>query len=117
VQANRLAQAAALASLEDPGFAEQVVANNRAGKQAWYGLLDSLGLAYVPTQANFIFFDTGLDSREVAKSFLERGLIVRAGADFGAPTWLRVTIGTEQDNARARAALKEIVQAGAQPAR
>lgn len=112
VRINRLSEAAALAALDDIEFANKVIANNKEGKDAWYTLLNKLDLSYVPTQTNFIFFDTGLESTAVAQQFLERGIIVRAGADFNAPTWLRVTIGSPEDNARAREVLLSIVEAG-----
>jgi histidinol-phosphate aminotransferase len=99
ILSNALASKAALASLDDPAHLAKVVRNNREGREAYYRVFDELGLTYVPSQANFVFFDTGIPSERAAAEFLRRGVIVRPGTDFGYPTWLRVTIGTPTDNA------------------
>lgn len=97
---NSLAQAAALASLEDP---EQVTRSRRAnaeGRDYLYRELRRLDLPYVDTQANFVIADVRRPCRPVFDSLLRRGVIVRTGDIFGLPTCLRVTIGTAPDNQR-----------------
>ncbi|MDR2106513.1 MAG: histidinol-phosphate transaminase [Coriobacteriales bacterium] len=109
VAPNILAQRAALASLDDPDFSAAVIENNHAGKHAYYEFLEEFGLRYLPTQTNFILFDTGQDSLAITEKLLRRGIIVRAGGDFGLPGWLRVTIGTPEDNKRVLAELRELL--------
>ncbi len=102
-----VAQAAALASLQDP---EQVERSRRLvaeGKEYLYGEFQRLGLFYVPTQANFIFVDTGVDSRQLFDALMRRGVTIRTGDIFGYPTFIRVTIGTMDQNRKFVAALEE----------
>ncbi|MDR1624979.1 MAG: histidinol-phosphate transaminase [Spirochaetia bacterium] len=95
---NLPALAAARAALEDRDFVEKSLAVNREGKAYLYGEFDRLGLAYYPTQANFICVDTGRDSGDMERRIMELGVTVRPLASFGLPTSLRVTIGTREQN-------------------
>lgn len=108
INVNRLAQKAALASLDDVAFKEKVLKTNKQGKERYYAVLEELGLSYVPTQCNFILFETGIDSDIVVKFFLDQGFLIRGGREFGFPTWLRVTIGTEEDNESILSLLREL---------
>lgn len=107
---NSLAQAAALASLADDSQVVKAREVNEAGKAQLHQAFDELGLTYADTQANFVFFDTGKNSKELFHALIKRGVIVRTGDPFGMPTWLRVTIGTEPMNARFISALREILE-------
>ena len=109
ILSNALASKAALASLDDPQHLAYVVANNSAGKLTYYETLNELGLDYIPTHTNFILFDTGIPSQQAVAKYLQRGVIVRPGNEFGFATWLRVTIGTPEDNALVLDILREIV--------
>jgi len=102
-----IAQAAAVASLRDDSQLARTREMNAAGKKYLYAEFEALGLAYVPTQANFVFVDVGRDAQEVFQALLRRGVIARAG--LGLPTHLRVTIGRREDNERFIAALKEVL--------
>ena len=53
----------------------------------------------MPTQANFIFVDLRRDAKQVFLELMRRGVIVRSGDIFGFPTYIRVTIGTAEQNA------------------
>ena len=108
---NALAQAAALAALDDTAHVAATVAMNEAGKRAFYAAFEELGLPYAPTYANFVWVDTGKDCRAVFHALLHRGVITRTGDIFGAPTHLRVTIGTPEENAKFLAALRETLPA------
>lgn len=103
------AQVAALASLRDPEQVPRSVANNRAGKQYLYKQFDEMGLQYIPTQANFIFVEVGIDSAECFDQLMRRGVTVRTGEIFGYPKWIRVTIGTPEENAIFISALREVL--------
>ena len=65
-----------------------------------------LGLTHTPTEANFIFFDVRRDSRAVSDALLRRGILIRSGDVHGSPTWIRVTLGTPDQNDRFLAALE-----------
>ncbi len=97
---NGLAQIGALAALSDEEHVAKSRKTNSSGKAWLYKELSKLGLMYIPTETNFIFFDLGHDSETVFQRLLEQGVIVRSGSVFGCPTWLRVTIGTFEENER-----------------
>lgn len=75
-----------------------------------YQQFDAMGLKYVPTQANFIFLDTGKDCRQVFQRLLQLGVIVRTGDIFGYPTYLRVTVGTAEENTRFIHSLQSVLE-------
>ena len=108
---NSLAQVAALASLEDP---EQIARSrkcNQDGKAYLAGELAARGLAFVPTEANFVFIDTGRDASRVGEELLSRGVVVRVGDwIFTSPSHMRVTIGTPEQNRRFVAALDAVLE-------
>jgi histidinol-phosphate aminotransferase len=104
-----VAQAAALASLEDGEQVERTRALNGKGKEYLYGECERLGLSYTRSQANFVWVDVGRECREVFTELLRRGVIVRTGDVFGAPTHIRVTTGTEEQNERFVGALGEVL--------
>lgn len=109
-----LAQTAALASLKDTGFARAVRENNRKGLDLYYKALDDAGLDYIESHANFILFDTKRPSEAAVSACLRHGILIRGGAEFGLPTYVRVTIGTEADNRKVLSILKEEVVQGAE---
>jgi histidinol-phosphate aminotransferase len=97
---NHLAQVAALAALEDEEHIAMSRRVNSDGKRQLYEGLAALGLSYVPSETNFILFDTGADAKQIFQSLLKKGVIVRDGGIFGLPTYIRVSIGTKEQNAR-----------------
>ena len=110
INVNMLAQEAALAALEDEEFTTKVRENNRNGLDYYYREFAKLGMECVPSQGNFILVHTFLDSRFLEEEFLKRAIIVRAGADFQLADWLRITVGTQEDNHRVIAALQDILR-------
>lgn len=106
---NSLAQAAAMGALDDEEHLKKSRANNQKGKEFLEKSFTAMGLSFVPTQANFIFVDLGRDCRPVFQALLKMGVIVRTGDIFGYPTFIRVTIGTPQENERFVEALKTIL--------
>ncbi|MEW6662830.1 MAG: histidinol-phosphate transaminase [Bacillota bacterium] len=106
---NSLAQAAAIAALGDFRHLDQSCQVNEAGKNYLYNKLEELGLAYIPTQANFVLINVKENSRRVYDRLLQRGVIVRAGEPFGLDQWIRVTVGTAEQVQRFFHALREIM--------
>ena len=104
---NRLAQVAGLAALEDDEFMARTAAMNAAGRAQLYREFDRLGLAYAPSHTNFILVHVGPDAKAIFQGLLARGVIVRPCTGYDLPEHLRVSIGTEAQNARFIAALAE----------
>jgi len=104
-----LAQVAAVASLADPEQVTRTVRLNTEAKLTFYAGFDKLGLRYTRSFANFVWVDLGRDCREVFLELLRLGVIVRTGDIFGAPTHVRVTTGTPEENARFLAALGQVL--------
>jgi len=104
-----LGQAAALAALDDQAFIEQAYTVNRAGHAQLAAAFDSLGLRYIPSQGNFILVKVGEHDGAGARvnlALLQRGVIARPVDNYGLPQWLRISIGTEAENAACIAALR-----------
>jgi histidinol-phosphate aminotransferase len=95
---NTFAQTAALAAFSDLEHYKFVVRENKLGREQYYAALKAMSLDFVPTQANFILYDTGLDSASLREKFARQGIMLRAGSEFGYPTRLRVTIGRREEN-------------------
>jgi histidinol-phosphate aminotransferase len=103
-----LAQAAALAALEDEGHVRRAVENN-AEQAAWMTEeITKLGYIVPETWTNFLFLDMKQDARELARKLRYEGVLVRPLGVWGAPQAIRVTIGTAEHNQRFVRALKTI---------
>ncbi|HVU03644.1 MAG TPA: histidinol-phosphate transaminase [Polyangiaceae bacterium] len=100
-------QAAALAALADAEHVEKSRSSNRAERDRLSTEFAALGLAVVPSQANFVYVDAKRPARPIYDALLRKGVIVRP---FGAlPTGLRITVGTAAENDRLLAALREVL--------
>ena len=66
-------------------------------------------MEYIPTYANFIMVNINLSSVEVFKALLKKGVIIRSGDIYGMDDWIRVTIGTKEENEIFVKALKEVI--------
>ena len=107
---NSLAQAAAIAALNDTAFLEEGARNNAAGYQQFVEAFEELGLEYVPSFGNFVLVRVGDDDRAGARvnlALLKQGVIVRPVGNYGLPQWLRISIGLPKENAFFIAALKK----------
>lgn len=101
---NAIAQAAAVAALDDDEFTARCRRENAAGLRQLETGFRSLGVEFVPSVANFILVKTGEGARRFAE-LQRRGVIVRPMASYGMPDWLRVTVGTPAQNERLLAEL------------
>ncbi len=106
---NSLAQAAALASLEDKNFLKKTRKVVLDGKRYLCQNLKRLGIHYIPSVANFILIDVKRSGREVFKEMLRRGVIVRDMQQYGLKTFIRVTIGIPAENRRFIEVLKKVL--------
>jgi histidinol-phosphate aminotransferase len=103
-----IAQAAAVAALADQDFVRKSRALNGQGMQALTGGFGLLGLSWIPSYANFVSFKVPRTA-EVFQHLLRQGVIVRPIAGYGMPEHLRVTVGTEAENARFLAVLEAVL--------
>jgi histidinol-phosphate aminotransferase len=94
------AQEAALASVGDAAEVERRRRENAAHRPQIERILREHGLEPAgPAVANFVYADLGRDSRELFEQLLREGVIVRPTHGFGGPTAIRVTVGTQEENA------------------
>ena len=103
-----MAQRAALASLADAAHVANTVANNNEGLAFYEAAFQQRGMNYVPSVANFILVEVG-DGDRVFAEMLKLGVIVRAMRGYKLPGWLRISIGTPQENARCLEVLDQVL--------
>jgi histidinol-phosphate aminotransferase len=103
--ANLLAQTAALAALDDDEHVRKTRANNFAGLEFFLQACRDLKLECVPSFANFMLVRVG-HGQEVFNAMQKLGVITRPMAGYQLPEWIRISIGTAQENARCLAALQ-----------
>ncbi len=106
---NSAAQAAAAAALADTAHLARTLALNDTGRRFYADTFTEMGLDFVPSEANFVLVDVNRDSREVANALMREGVIVRPGAGLGLPRHIRVSTGTEAQNARFVDALRRVL--------
>ena len=104
---NLLAQNAAIASLDDAEHVSKSVAMNNTGKTFLQDAFTEMGLDYLPTMGNFISVNVKQDGAALYDRLLQQGVIVRPVGNYAMPEYLRVTIGTQQQNERFVETLKQ----------
>src|SRR5688572_14973481 len=106
---NGIAQAAAVAALDDQEFATHTARENRSGLAQIENGCRRLGLEFVASVANFMLIKVG-DGDRVFDTLQRRGVIVRPVKSYGLPEWVRVTVGTREQNDRLLAELETAVR-------
>ena len=104
---NRLSVIAGPASLGDPEWTAHCVAHNKAQRDLLCVELARLGFGPVPSQTNFVLVDVKQDADALFERLLHRGVIVRSASGWGLSTYIRVTVGTADQNRRFLTALRE----------
>ncbi len=102
---NSIAQAGALAALEDTVHVQRTRENNAAGLRFFAQALAKLGLEFVPSAANFVLVKVG-DGQKVFDAMQRAGVIVRPMGGYQLGEWIRITVGAANENNRCLAALK-----------
>ncbi len=92
-----LAQAAAIAAMEDDAFLDECLEINRQGMEQLIAGFQRLGLDYIPSYGNFVALRVG-DAAAVNLSLLRQGVIVRPVANYGLPEYLRISVGLKGEN-------------------
>lgn len=104
-----LAQAAAAAALADQSHVREVC------RLTWKGLdflareISAVGLPFYPSQGNFLLVDCLTDSEKLFNALLKRGVIVRPVKNYGLPTFLRISVGLEEENLAVIDGLKAVL--------
>jgi len=105
-----IAQAAALAALDDDEFVNMTLKHNNRELKRIEAAVTGMGLSVTPTYANFVLIDlAGRSGQEVYESLLDHGIIVRPMAPYGLPGTIRATIGLTEENELFLAALEKII--------
>ncbi|MBS0307976.1 MAG: histidinol-phosphate transaminase [Proteobacteria bacterium] len=109
---NSLAQAAAIAALNDMPFLQRSAQINADGYRQLTQAFDAMDLEYVPSYGNFVLVRVGSDEGAGARvnlALLKQGIIVRPVGNYGLPQWLRISIGLPEENAAFIDALKKVL--------
>ncbi len=101
---NSVAQKAAIAALADLEHVTHSRNSNEAGKKYLYHELGSMGIKFIPTEANFIYIPVD-GAVSLYESLLKLGVIIRTMG----PKAIRVTIGLPEENGRFVEALKTVI--------
>ncbi|RJG05240.1 histidinol-phosphate transaminase [Noviherbaspirillum cavernae] len=107
---NSLAQAAAIAALNDTDFLQKSARMNADGYRQLTAAFEAMDLEYVPSCGNFVLVKVGDDDSagaDVNLALLKQGVIVRPVGNYGLPQWLRISIGLPEENEIFIAALKK----------
>jgi histidinol-phosphate aminotransferase len=107
---NAIAQAGALAALDDTSHVERTRRCTLRGLRLYARVFRELGLEFIPSAANFVLVRVG-DGKRVFGEMQKRGVIVRPMDSYQLPEWLRITIGTPKENERC----VEVLRAALQP--
>lgn len=105
---NTLAQEAALAAMDDHEYikkSQQVVWN---GLDDFYKFFDELGISYTKSQTNFVLFDSLRDGQLFFVNAMRKGLLVRPMTGYQLPRHIRLSVGTSEENEKAKKILKEV---------
>ncbi len=107
---NSLAQTAAMAALDDKLFLSKARKTVLSGKEFIYRQLDCMKVRYIPSVANFILIDTKRDGVSVFEDMLKEGVIIRDMKQYGLTNFIRVTIGTKEENNLFIKAFKKVLR-------
>ncbi len=106
-----VAEAAALAALDDTAHTRHTQENNAAGAKWLEARIREMGLKVVSTWSNFLYIELGEDASAVGKRMQNEGVIIRPlTGSWGAPTAIRVTIGTPEQNEKFLKAFKKVME-------
>jgi histidinol-phosphate aminotransferase len=106
---NLLAQTAALAALDDVDHVRKTRQNNFAGLEFFARAFRDLKLEFIPSSANFVLVRVG-HGQKIFEALQKQGVIVRPMGGYQLPEWIRISIGTPQENERCLEALKKAVK-------
>lgn len=106
---NSLAQAAAVAALDDEQFLNKSIQTIHDGLDFLFTRLVDFSVFPLPSQANFLMLDIQTDATRVFHEMLKQGVIVRSMKSYGFDTFLRVNAGTQKENTAFIQALQKVI--------
>jgi histidinol-phosphate aminotransferase len=106
---NSIAQAGALAALEDDEHLRRTKRAIDKGRAYLQEQFSEMKIPFVPGTANFVMVNVG-DGNGVFEKLLRQGIIVRPLKGYNLPEWVRISVGTMEENKRLVAALKETMR-------
>ena len=106
---NSIALKAAEIALQDQDHIKKVIQFNKTGMQQLMEGLDSMGIHFIPSSANFLCIDMEQEALPVYDQLLREGVIVRPVGGYGLPNHLRVTAGFDYENERFLQTLAKIL--------
>ena len=106
---NILAQAGAIAALDDKLFLKKTILHVEMEREFLYSAFRKMGLEYVRSATNFVIVNVGKDCKAVFNALLKEGVIVRDMKAWGLDTFIRVTVGTKTENRKFVTALKKVL--------
>jgi histidinol-phosphate aminotransferase len=104
-----VAQAAALAAIDDREHVTRCIETNASERKRLSGGLTQLGLHPVPSETNFIFMEVGPGAKEICDDLLHLGVIVRPLGWMGFPEAIRISVGTAEENGKCLAAMADVL--------
>ena len=107
---NGIAQSGALAALTDEAHQAESKRITDEGRRYLEEQFSVMGLTFVPSVANFVLVRVG-DGKAIFAALLRHGVIVRALGGYKFPEWVRITVGTMEQNRKCIAALREVLAA------
>ncbi len=106
---NAMAMYAAIAALGDENHVEKTRKMIKAGLEYVTGRLDEMELIYVPPVVNFVLVKVG-NGHDVFTELQKKGIIVRPMNVYGLPDYIRITVGTADENRKTMSALKHVLE-------
>jgi len=106
---NLLAQAAAVAALDDRAFVAETLRILREGLEYLFTKLNELGIEYRPTQTNFFLIKSPLGGRKTYELMLREGVIIRSMESFGLKEYIRINVGLPEENKRFIETFKKVL--------
>lgn len=108
---NSAAQIAAVAALQDEAWMRESVRKIVVERERVLLELKARQIPVAPSLANFVFFDSGRASTDVAKALVRDGIIVKPWLESGYERFLRASIGLPDENDRLIASLEQLLAA------
>ena len=107
---NSIAQAGALAALDDAEHMRRTRDNNTQGLKFYAEAFQKLGLEFISSAGNFILVRVG-EGQRVFEAMQKLGVIVRPMGAYQLPEWIRISVGTPAENERCAKALNKVLPA------
>lgn len=106
---NLLAQAAAIAALDDNEFVTETLNLVRDGLKYLYENLDEMSLEYLPTETNFFLIKVPTGGKNIYQHMLREGVIIRSMDSYGLGEYIRINVGLPEENERFIKSLKKVM--------